>query len=305
MSSSSKLPVRARSGDRSRWVLLIGVASLLGFALVVAYARWHGVDWQGRPIERAGTVEGFGKSILIRQWDGRRQLWGGGDESQHFDITSFDLDSELLEQGLGREYFSALLEPTFVPLEALRHSLRDEARLLVAEQHDQVKIYPLYLLSRYEVINDTLGDRPVMVAYCFLADLAAVYERRIGDHTFTFAVSGYTYRDPEVWEGRPAFVLWDRDTESLWWPPIGKAVSGQMAGSSMRLLDQENWAQTTWGEIKDKYPEALILANGQHHEVPGAWPRFNPSGPIDLPADQAIAPYWGDNTTLDNSGRAR
>ena len=60
------------------------------------------------------------------------------------------------------------------------------------------------LLRRHEVVNDEVGGTPVFAAYCILADLGAVYDRPQGDHTFTFAVSGYTYADSDTRGGWPA-----------------------------------------------------------------------------------------------------
>lgn len=64
-------------------------------------------------------------------------------------------------------------------------------------------------------------------------------------HVYTFAFSGYTYSDKEIWDGLNAFVLWDCDTESLWLPTIGKGVSGPMIDVPMQLTPAEFWTVTT------------------------------------------------------------
>lgn len=99
------------------------------------------------------------------------------------------------------------------------------------------------------------------------------------DHTFTFAVSGYTCGQTNVWGGRQAFVLWDRDTESLWWPTIGTAVSGPMFGAHLKLLDKALWSQTTWGVVKDNFPQVRVLDTGQDFKRPQSWPKY--TGPFD------------------------
>ncbi|RLD19505.1 MAG: hypothetical protein DRI71_11665, partial [Bacteroidetes bacterium] len=104
----------------------------------------------------------------------------------------------------------------------------------------------------------------------------------------------YTYYDDEVWDGIDGFVLWDRETESLWWPLIGEAVSGPMKGSKMKVLPEEYWLQTTWGEIKDKYDDVLVLEPGQDFERPSEWTKY-----IDIQLvkenGESVAPRWGEN----------
>jgi hypothetical protein len=242
---------------------------------------------------RAPARDGPGRRPLIER-DGRTLLWGGPDESQHFDITTFRLEPMQLHFGLGREHFHALVEPAFITVAEVeagltsetattlvsatgtaaptaagpRTWLHDNARVLVATVGDEVKIYPLQILRRHEVVNDVVGGVPVFAAYCYLADLAAIYDRRFGDRTLTFGVSGYTYADPDTWEGRDAFVLWDRDTESLWWPPISVAVSGPLIDTPLEVLDPALWIDTTWGEAREAYPDAVVLDRGQ--TMPGA-----------------------------------
>ncbi|MEE8154412.1 MAG: DUF3179 domain-containing (seleno)protein [Phycisphaerales bacterium] len=251
---------------------------------------------------------------------GRVYLWAGQAGDERFDITQFQLDPARLQWGLGREYFPALTAPKFESVAAADEWLDGSRPVLVVKIAEDVRAYPLQVLGVHELVNDMVGDRPIFVAFCPLADLGAAYDRRIDGRTHTFALSGYTYDDPNFWDGREAFVLWDRETESLWWPPIGKAVSGPLNETPMTVLDRELWAQTTWDVIKKNYPNAMILKRGQWSPdivaqddstpslttmqvsaMPTGPQPMRPSGPrphLDAADDGAIAPRWGENPSL-------
>ncbi len=212
--------------------------------------------------------------LRVFERDGRLWLWGGEDDSQHFDITDARLDLDGLYNGLGREWFNALIEPEYETVAVADETYRDVARVLAVTVGGETRLYPLATLMEYEVVNDVIGDVPIFAAYCYLAELGAVYDRRYDDHVLTFALSGYTYREPGVWDGERAFVLWDRDTESLWWPPAGKAMTGPLMDTPLRLLDEALWSQTSWGEAKVAFPEAMVLKAGQTMTPPASWPRL-------------------------------
>ena len=239
--------------------------------------------------------------VEILEEDGRRYLWGGDGPGQRFDISSFHLNPNHLEYALGRERIPALIAPRFTSISRAQTTLTPDDRTLVAKIGDEVKLYPISILMHHEAVNDTLGGKPILVAYCLLAELGAIYDRSYGDTTYTFGVSGYTYYDWKTWKGRSAFVLWDRETESLWWPPVGKAVSGSSIDIPMNVLDKKLWAQMTWAKAIARFPDALVLDDGQDVEIPDAWPRLKPSdierveGRIPR---SAIAPHWGENPRL-------
>ena len=93
--------------------------------------------------------------------------------------------------------------------------------------------------------------------------------------------------------------MWDRETESLWWPLIGRAVSGTMKGTNMKVMDESLWQQTTWEEVMKNYPNALVLKSDQDFERPTSWHRRYDS--LEKPDQQAdgVAPKWGENATID------
>ena len=193
------------------------------------------------PIEQRPLAIDNGK---VMTENGQQLLYGGEESGTHFDISNLSLKAEQFHYGIGREAFPALLDPEFISVAAADSLWNDDARFLIAMSKNETKAYAVRDLIRHEVVNDSLDGEPIMAAYCILADLGAIYTRRYGDQTLTFALSGYTYFDPEVWDGMDGFVFWDRETESLWWPLIGEAVSGRLKGA--QLLEKE---KSTWMDI--------------------------------------------------------
>lgn len=206
--------------------------------------------------------------------DGKRMMYGGKDSLQHFDISNMELNEEQFHYGIGREAFPALLAPDFISMKVADTIWADTVRFLVGSKNGETKAYSVPDLTRHEIVNDMLGGEPVMAAYCILADLGAIYERTYGDKVFTFALSGYTYFDPEVWDGLDGFVFWDRETESTWWPLIDRAVSGPLKGVELLEMDKEFWEDITWAEVKARYPDAKILVSGQDFERPTSWEKI-------------------------------
>ncbi len=203
--------------------------------------------------------------------EGKKMLFGGEDSSQHFDVTDLELVDEQFHYGIGREIFPALLEPKFTTVEAVDSLWEDDERFLVAYKGQDVKAYSVKDLTRHEIVNDVLDGEPIMAAYCILADLGAIYDRNYDGEELTFALSGYTYYDPEVWDGLDGFVFWDRETESLWWPLIGRAVSGPLKGTQLLEMDKAHWKDITWSEVKSDFPNAEVLISGQDYERPSSW----------------------------------
>ena len=228
----------------------------------------HGIS---RNKNRPNSLE-LGK---IFELEGRKMLFGGKDSSQHFDITDYALKDNQLHYGIGRERFPALLEPVFISIKEADITWSDDARFLLAYSGEEAKAYSIVDLTRHEVVNDVINGQPIMAAYCILADLGAIYDRSYDDQVLTFALSGYTYFDKEVWNGLDGFVLWDRETESLWWPLVGKAVSGPLQGVKLLELDKTKWKDTTWKEIKESYPNAKVLQSGQDFERPKSWKKID------------------------------
>ncbi|MFB6257377.1 MAG: DUF3179 domain-containing (seleno)protein [Flavobacteriales bacterium] len=206
------------------------------------------------------------KNDKIYKKNGRKYLWGGKDSSMHFDITNCSLRDSNFHFGLGREKFEALVDPEYISMEKADKKYEDSTKFLATRINGVSRAYPLKVLQRHEVVNDRIGAVPVFSAYCHLADLSAIYPRVIKGDTLTFGLSGYTYYEKDEWEGKDAFVLWDRNTESLWWPLHEKAVSGKLKGAPLKVYDESTWEQIPWKKVKKDHPDAKVLEKGQAYD---------------------------------------
>jgi hypothetical protein len=81
-------------------------------------------------------------------------------------------------------------------------------------------------------------------------DLAAVYSREIDGKTLTLAPSGWTYKR--------TFVLYDKETGSLWYPGR-KGLEGIQGVYFGRRLPKISSADTSWREWKKKHPSTKIM----------------------------------------------
>jgi hypothetical protein len=253
------------------------LTAFVGLILTSGCGEGSGSRWAENPHEDASGLPIAMERGKILERDGKVYLWGGKEPSWDFDASDLEFDLRRLHFGLGRENFPALFRPEFQSrLEADRW-LPDTARVLVVDIQGDVRVYPHRLMLRHELVNDVVGGIPVFAAYCILSDLGAIYERTYGGHIFTFGLSGFTYYDPDVYGGRDGFILWDRDTESLWWPLIGKAVSGPMKGVPLKVYDESSWMSTHWSTVKARYEHPLVLAPGQELSPPPSWPKVDVS----------------------------
>ena len=81
-------------------------------------------------------------------------------------------------------------------------------------------------------------------------DLAAVYSRQIDGRNLTLVPSGWTYDS--------TFVLYDRETESLWYP-YKKGLMGIQGVYFKRWLPKLSSEDTRWQKWIKKHPDSRIM----------------------------------------------
>jgi hypothetical protein len=175
---------------------------------------------------------------------------------KRWDVTharnAYGFQPSLFRYGLGPEAIRPINNPNMLlPGEPGYPAPKSTRVLIGVALGDAVRAYPLDVLGWHEVVNERFGDAYLAVGYCPLADLTALYQREIDGQVLTLSASGWTYLE--------TFVLYDLETESLWYPLTEAGltcIGGVWAG---RYLEQLPSTQTRWVDWQKQHPESGIL----------------------------------------------
>jgi hypothetical protein len=99
------------------------------------------------------------------------------------------------------------------------------------------KAFPLNALRRSRVVNDTLGQTPILIVHQPESDTTTAFSARLKGKTLTFAAA-----NPEATE------LTDSQTHSRW-DPYGHCIAGELKGSDLQplIIEPEYWF--AWSEF--------------------------------------------------------
>jgi hypothetical protein len=156
---------------------------------------------------------------------------------------------EIRRGGPPKDGIPAILEPKFVePAQAEFLEADDEVLGFVHE--GEAKAYPLRILVWHEVVNDTVGGKPIIATYCPLCGTCMVFSREVEGKKLTFGVSGLLYNSD--------VLMYDHQTESLWSQLKSEAVAGEYAGTQLPWLSSQ---QMTWAAWQEAYPDSRVLSS--------------------------------------------
>jgi hypothetical protein len=108
-----------------------------------------------------------------------------------------------------------------------------------------VKAYSMTTLARDRVVDDVVGDVPVVVVYDGASESGAVFRRDPTGMLLTFR------------PGKSALELVDEESGSDWDGLIGKATTGRLAGT---MLEQIPITYGFWFAWSGIYPETDLFA---------------------------------------------
>jgi hypothetical protein len=157
---------------------------------------------------------------------------------------------EFLSGGPPRDGIPPIDFPAFESLESADGWLSDREPVIGLEVNGAARAYPLQILIWHEIVNDTVGDVPIVVTFCPLCNTALIFKRPVIDgKLLTFGTSG-NLRNSDL-------VMWDRQTESWWQQFTGEAIVGELTGTRLEFLAT---AILSWADFKENYPEGLVLS---------------------------------------------
>jgi hypothetical protein len=120
---------------------------------------------------------------------------------------------------------------------------------------DEAVAYPFSLLAAQRVVNDEVGEQPLVIFYspatlsaldqAVIEQSAAVgsavpYDPRVGEHHLTFEWDGGVFRDQQTGSA---------------WDVTGRAIEGEMAGTRLAVISHANHF---WFAFQAFYPQSRV-----------------------------------------------
>lgn len=126
--------------------------------------------------------------------------------------------------------------------------LADTEPVISLEVDGDARAYPLRILIWHEIVNDTVGGRPVAVTYCPLCNAALVFDRSAAGKILDFGTTG-KLRHSDL-------VMYDRQTESWWQQFTGEAIVGAMTGAQLNLVPSR---LESFRNFRERVPRGRVL----------------------------------------------
>ncbi len=121
--------------------------------------------------------------------------------------------------------------------------------VLVFIEKEDAHAFPTRILNFHEIVNDTIGGRPVLISYCPLCRSGLVFDRQIKTRLLTSGNTNGVYESD--------MVMYDHQTQSYWFQVKGEAIVGSLTGTQLTLLPA---FLLPWSEWKTLYPNTQVLS---------------------------------------------
>jgi hypothetical protein len=156
--------------------------------------------------------------------------------------------SEIRAGGPSRDGIRSVDDPSWVAPQEARDWVSPRNPVVGVVLGGEARTVPLHLIEYHQVVNATLAGQPVAITYDPLTGVPRAWERRAGDTTLEFGVSGLVHNG--------SFLMYDRQTESLWVQFSGRAISGPLAGRELQRLRVRLEPLAAW---LSRHPDAAVM----------------------------------------------
>jgi hypothetical protein len=162
----------------------------------------------------------------------------------------FELRVDLLIwAGAATNEVEPLREPALVHRVEERY-LRDVDAVYGLELNGAARAYPRRIVAWHELVEDVVGEEPVVLVFCRPCGGAVAFDPRAGGEHYTLGASGLVH------ESRT--LLFDEETGSLWDPLSGRPVAGPLLGQGIELA-RYPLLTTTWGDWSARHRSTFTL----------------------------------------------
>ncbi len=171
-------------------------------------------------------------------------------EGNYLNVDAFPFN-QITSGGVPMDGIPALTDPTFVTAESADAGyLLDGDLVMGVVVGGEVKAYPHNIGWWHEIVNDVVGQQPVVASLCPLTGTGLVFDGAGDGARITTGVSGLLFSNN--------LIMYDRrDNETLYPQMIFKAIQGPRKNEELQLLPV---VETTWGYWKKLYPNTKVVS---------------------------------------------
>lgn len=170
------------------------------------------------------------------------------DTFEYSDRSPTEVPWRRIVQGCGRrDCIPSIDQPVFAR-DGAYGALDGEELVMGIRGEAATRAYPVRILNYHEVVNDWLGDVPIVITYCPLCGSGLAFRRDLPSGVTTFGVSGLLHESD--------LILYDRASQSLWQQATGRAFAGPRRGDALVEIEM---TLTTWSEWRAAHPETVVL----------------------------------------------
>jgi hypothetical protein len=162
-----------------------------------------------------------------------------------FEKRSVDF-REIRSGGPRKDGIPSIDDPVFRPVDEVY--LPEREPVIGLRIGDDIRAYPLRILMWHEIVNDEVGDVPVVVTFCPLCNAAMVFKRRVEGRVLEFGTTGMLRHSD--------LVMYDRETESWWQQFLGEAIVGELTGTRLTYLPARI---ESFAKFRERAPRGRVL----------------------------------------------
>ncbi len=162
--------------------------------------------------------------------------------------------SEILSGGPPKDGIPPIDAPQFIPVNEADKWLENREPVVFVQVGDDARAYPIQILMWHEIVNDTVGNEPLIVSFCPLCNTAIAFKRTFNDQVLDFGTTGrLRYSN---------LIMYDRQTETWWQQATGDAIAGEHTGAQLEFYPA---SMISWADFKDLHPNGKVLSRDTGH----------------------------------------
>jgi len=154
---------------------------------------------------------------------------------------------KILNGGPKKDGIPPIDNPKFISVTDADELYEDDGMGISVRYQNVHRFYPFQVLVWHEIVNDTIGDQPMLITYCPLCGTGVVFDPIVNGEPTEFGTSGKLYQSN--------LVMYDRQTDSYWSQVLGEAIVGEMTGVKLKLLPHDNMTYGEWKNTLNVLPD--------------------------------------------------